>query len=121
MLAPAVVDAIYPLERQDGLACRWPYLERENRTNKGKWAAWLLEWDMGDECAKRGFPDYSIHNIEGLERELRLLGPDSPAEYIYRFDRRLIGDDAIEALHRDIIWFIKRMEIVRRIQEAANG
>lgn len=95
-------------------ACPWPYFKR---TEKGVIAAVVWEMDLHEECTKFGFQDYSIHkDREHLQHELRLLGPDSPGEYIYNFDSRLIGDDGIEDLARDMVWWVKQMYVIYQIQ-----
>lgn len=114
------LDRVQPLvvETPEGYeACPWPYFER---SEMGKVAAFLWEIDVDEECKRWGFPDYAIiKRRDDLRHELGLLGPDSPAEYVYDFDSRLIGDIGLEDLGRDIVWYIKRMHVIHRIQSGA--
>lgn len=108
-IRPLVVEAIEGIQ-----ACPWPYYER---SEKGVVAAAIWELDIDEECRRWGFPSYAIQkDREALKHELLLLGPDSPGEYVYAFDSRLIGDDGLEDLGRDMVWWIKRMSAVYRIQ-----
>ncbi len=113
----ATLERVQPIEHvtDEGYAvCRWPYYER---SEKGVVAAAIWELDIDEECRRWGFPDYAVvKQRDALRHELCLLGPDSPAEYVYGFDSRLIGDIGLEDLGRDIVWFIKRMHAIYALQ-----
>lgn len=117
----ATLDRIQPvvITGEDGVSwCPWPYYQR---SEKGSIAAHIWELDIHEECQRWGFRQYHVHrDREALNHSLMLLGPDSPGEYIYTFDSRLIGDDSIEDLGRDMVWWIKRMSAVYRIQSGAQ-
>jgi hypothetical protein len=70
----------------------------------------LLHMAAHEEAMDFGFTKAVMVNIPGsTTRELRLLGPDSPTEYCYQFDRRMIDQRWLDDLTRDIVWFIRRM------------
>lgn len=111
------LDRVQPLVVADAEGvefCPWPYY---HRTEKGVIAAVIWELDLHEECRRFGFDDYFIHkDRDNLHHELMLLGPDSPGEYVYSFDSRLIGDDTLEHLGRDMNWWLRQMYVIRAIQ-----
>ena len=52
---------------------------------------------------------------DGLTRRLELLGPDSPGEFCYTFDRRLIDVRYLDDLGRDLIWWVRRLGLARKV------
>lgn len=58
---------------------------------------------------------------EGDVRTLELLGPDSPGEYVYSFDRRECADGTVQDLARQIYWWIVERGRVYAHGEFVNG
>jgi len=87
-------------------ACHWPVQAYPPRTARRD----LLHLAAHSEATDAGFTQAVMVNVPGtILRELRLLGPDSPAEFCYAFDRRLLDQRWLDDLARDIVWFIRRM------------
>lgn len=93
-------------------ACHWPMQEYPPPPVR---AGILMQW-CWEEAYDAGFTQaVAVDLPETTTREIRLLGPDSPGEYIYSFDRRLVDVRWLTDLTRDIVWFTRRMARIREV------
>lgn len=89
--------------------CHWPAQEIAPDNVRRD----LFHMFVHEEAQTWGFAAATVTQV-GLERRIELLGPDSPGEYVYAFDRRLIDVRYMDDLTRDIVWWIRRMGAVRK-------
>lgn len=89
--------------------------EREARLRDTTRTSVAVEWGRGIwwmlteyELDEAGFHDAVAYNVPGTDlRRFELMGPDSPGEYIYEFDRKYLAKHAIGDLVTHVIWFIR--------------
>lgn len=85
-----------------GGACAW--VPGERPTTRRGFAESALEMLIAETCAEFGFQMW--WRQDGDQRSLELLGPDSPGEYVFSFDRRECADVSVQELARRIYWWI---------------
>lgn len=87
----------------DGMCCAW---EPGYRPSDGYLAfERILDLAISDALEDAGFDQTVTVQQHGDEREVLLLGPDSPGEYTYRFKpvRRDADGEAMEAMRQEMI------------------
>ena len=58
-----------------------------------------------DVIVRAGFPDWTWGQ-EGDKREIELLGPDSPADYVYTIRAEDVTDATVQDTARDLAWWV---------------
>jgi hypothetical protein len=109
---PAVSALLRPVETVvDGHpACHWPMQEYPPEPVRA--SLWFLA--VQEEAHDWGFHK-AVSVNDGLTRRIELLGPDSPGEYVYAFDRRLVDRRFMQTLTIDLLWWIRQRGMTREV------
>lgn len=94
-----------------GACCSWKPGYRPSARRKVAEAFYDLS--LIETCRAWGFHRPHFWQ-DGTTRYLELLGPDSPAEYVYTMDTAELVDATVEDMARDVLWWIEGVGRMRK-------
>lgn len=86
-----------------GAACAWK--PGWKPAGQRRFCEQALGMFVKDTIHQAGFPEWTWRQ-EGDTRTIELLGPDSPADYIYTIQTVDVTDATVQDTARDIYWWV---------------
>lgn len=91
------------------------FLDSTPTSRSTEWGRDVWMMFVVQELQAAGFVDAVAYNVPGTDnRRFELLGYDSPGEFVYEFDRVLLGRFTLDDLCRDVVWWIRRSAVLYR-------